>query len=70
MAKLADARDLKSRAPKGAWRFDSAPGHQRSWLRSFAQAQPFTYRIWGCSAGWVCGLVRLSTSIGGRLTTG
>ena len=27
VAKLADARDLKSRAPKGAYRFDSDPGH-------------------------------------------
>ena len=27
MAKLADARDLKSRAPKGAYRFNSGPGH-------------------------------------------
>src|SRR5215475_12050035 len=28
VAKLADARDLKSRAPKRAYRFDSDPGHQ------------------------------------------
>src|SRR5437868_12779350 len=27
VAKLADARDLKSRAPKGACRFNSGPGH-------------------------------------------
>src|SRR5215472_14119539 len=27
VAKLADARDLKSRAPKGAYRFNSGPGH-------------------------------------------
>src|SRR5437879_10007570 len=27
VAKLADARDLKSRAPKRAYRFDSGPGH-------------------------------------------
>ena len=47
VAKLADARDLKSRAPKGAWRFDSAPGHQHSVTpthepavsRSFAEKQ-------------------------------
>ncbi len=31
VAKLADARDLKSRAPKGACRFNSGPGHQRLW---------------------------------------
>ena len=28
MAKLADARDLKSRVQKGTYRFDSGPGHQ------------------------------------------
>ena len=28
VAKLADARDLKSRVPKGTYRFDSGPGHQ------------------------------------------
>jgi hypothetical protein len=28
VAKLADARDLKSRVPKGTYRFDSDPGHQ------------------------------------------
>src|SRR5437763_6728547 len=27
VAKLADARDLKSRDPKGAYRFNSSPGH-------------------------------------------
>ena len=27
VAKLADARDLKSRVPKGTYRFDSDPGH-------------------------------------------
>ena len=27
VAKLADARDLKSRVPKGTYRFDSGPGH-------------------------------------------
>ena len=30
VAKLADARDLKSRVPKGTYRFDSGPGHQVS----------------------------------------
>ena len=30
VAKLADARDLKSRAPKGACRFNSGPGHQNT----------------------------------------
>src|SRR5205814_1354667 len=28
VAKLADARDLKSRVPKGTYRFNSGPGHQ------------------------------------------
>src|SRR6185312_6240046 len=28
VAKLADARDLKSRVPRGTYRFDSGPGHQ------------------------------------------
>ena len=28
VAKLADARDLKSRVPSGTYRFDSDPGHQ------------------------------------------
>src|SRR5438128_2959112 len=33
VAKLADARDLKSRVPKGTYRFNSDPGHQRRiWL--------------------------------------
>src|SRR5437867_4643534 len=27
VAKLADARDLKSRVPRGTYRFDSGPGH-------------------------------------------
>jgi hypothetical protein len=27
VAKLADARDLKSRVPKGTYRFNSGPGH-------------------------------------------
>jgi hypothetical protein len=27
VAKLADARDLKSRVPKGTYRFNSDPGH-------------------------------------------
>jgi hypothetical protein len=30
VAKLADARDLKSRVPKGTYRFDSGPGHHSS----------------------------------------
>src|SRR5437588_12411211 len=30
VAKLADARDLKSRVPKGTYRFDSGPGHQET----------------------------------------
>ena len=30
VAKLADARDLKSRVPRGTYRFDSGPGHQVS----------------------------------------
>src|SRR5712691_8098563 len=30
VAKLADARDLKSRVPKGTYRFNSDPGHQCS----------------------------------------
>jgi hypothetical protein len=29
VAKLADARDLKSRVPKGTYRFNSGPGHHR-----------------------------------------
>src|SRR5437764_9272911 len=41
VAKLADARDLKSRVPKGTYRFNSGPGHHISsalssisvWLR-------------------------------------
>ena len=32
VAKLADARDLKSRVPKGTYRFDSGPGHQVEFL--------------------------------------
>ena len=30
VAKLADARDLKSRVPKATYRFDSGPGHQKA----------------------------------------
>ena len=32
VAKLADARDLKSRVPRGTYRFDSGPGHQVEFL--------------------------------------
>ena len=39
MAKLADARDLKSRAPKRAYRFDSDPGHQQAFLLKILRPQ-------------------------------
>ena len=35
VAKLADARDLKSRAPKRACRFDSGPGHHTTSYAAF-----------------------------------
>src|SRR5947207_2158785 len=34
VAKLADARDLKSRVPKGTYRFDSGPGHHNRRIHS------------------------------------
>src|SRR5207249_5385593 len=44
VAKLADARDLKSRVPKGTYRFDSGPGHQI--LAGFASVNADFFRLW------------------------
>ena len=42
VAKLADARDLKSRVPKGTYRFDSGPGHHGEVsVRSLGYARDF-----------------------------
>ena len=40
VAKLADARDLKSRVPKGTYRFDSDPGHHLTLASAAISVQP------------------------------
>ncbi len=42
VAKLADARDLKSRVPKRTYRFDSGPGHHCAELNSTLLAEAAT----------------------------
>src|SRR5213080_2348249 len=44
VAKLADARDLKSRVPKGTYRFDYGPGHQG--LVDVASVNAGCFRLW------------------------
>src|SRR6266700_645947 len=59
VAKLADARDLKSRVPKGTYRFNSGPGHQAPSLRSLDCAM----ESFAASAqGWVRAKPRKSGS--------
>src|SRR5438093_11976717 len=44
VAKLADARDLKSRVPRGTYRFDSGPGHQG--LVDVASVNAGSFGLW------------------------
>src|SRR5213595_34701 len=67
VAKLADARDLKSRVPKGTYRFNSGPGHQASLrrLKDFTVVLVFpncpigrvTSERFGCYSGPFCSRV-------------
>ena len=56
VAKLADARDLKSRGPRGPCGFDSRPGHQC--LVGFARRLFFNLNLGFCPCGIVGGIVQ------------
>ena len=52
VAKLADARDLKSRVSKETYRFDSGPGHHPfNQLQTYAVAVPRTLPCFSASSG-------------------
>ena len=63
VAKLADARDLKSRVPKGTYRFNSGPGHQTSHhyppgMANAGQLASDALRNWSCPGGSINALDR------------
>src|SRR6476660_1966469 len=45
VAKLADARDLKSRVLKGTYRFDSGPGHHATLASSLFALVPAQHQV-------------------------